>query len=862
MFQGFSDVRQNETMSDSQNRPPVAETMQFVPRKDTARKETAKQDIDSLATGTELGHYIIKKFIGGGGMGRVYLATDTALDRDVAVKILNRQRTNDPGIVSRFMNEAKSAARLNHEHIAQVYFAGETSGIPYIAFEYVEGINVRAMVEDHGLFPLPLALNYLIQIANALAHAALHGVIHRDVKPSNIIITRSGRAKLIDMGLARLSDTAEGRGDLTASGVTLGTFDYISPEQARDPRNADIRSDIYSLGCTFFFMLTGRPPFPEGTVLQKLLQHQGDAPPDIRTFQPSVPAEIAFIMQKMMAKDPKQRFQTPAVLIESLSGIARRLGVHQTEKGNLMWTTSRLKRPALLKHVPWMAAVILLLLGFFLLTLFSGPFHSPLQLPNISESGLSVSQIADSLPESVEMAVVSPPSSSDIGRLVSAFVPHGSPHPTGLRPAITGGSLRPSLEGAGVSSGLANVQFQVSDIQTSSHQLTSSRTAVPGAVATTSRRTVDPADNTPGVFSSLTSALNDAPDGTTIELRWNGPRRITTPIRLDNRKLNFVAAEGYSPILLFEPSELQSIRSFFAVFSSDIEFHHVGIEIHPDPTIVSSHWSLFELIGNTRLLFHRCLLTVRNKSLFDDSVAHEHVVFFRSGIPTGGTEEAFHVESPAFAPLSITATDTLFRGEAVLIQSEVSQDMQIQLTNSIVALARPFLQVEESRRALVSTRIQVQWDRVLFLGRQGFALLFKELTSGPAVIDFESQRSIFVLNRSPFVFFRDIRSEQRALDEFRWSGGVGNYFQDVMGLRFWTASSAHDAGTAYHMSLQDWRERWTPELKDQTKINALILNDLNKPMSRYLPHDVLLLHSADSVPWPDFDWFPTHWLAD
>ncbi len=265
----------------------------------------------NVPAGTRLGHYIIRSYIGGGGMGRVYLAHDTALDRKVAVKVLPRQRANDQGTVARFMNEARSAARLNHEHIAQVYFAGEQSGIPYIVFEYVEGTNLRALVEEYDSFPLPQALNYLLQIAHALVHAAEHGVVHRDVKPSNILITSEGRAKLIDMGLARLLDPSESKDDLTASGVTLGTFDYISPEQARDPRNADIRSDIYSLGCTFFFMLAGRPPFPEGTVLQKLLQHQGDEPPDIRSFQPNVPDQIASLLQKMMAKDPRQRFQTP-----------------------------------------------------------------------------------------------------------------------------------------------------------------------------------------------------------------------------------------------------------------------------------------------------------------------------------------------------------------------------------------------------------------------------------------------------------------------------------------------------------------------------------------------------------------------
>ncbi len=136
------------------------------------------------------------------------------------------------------------------------------------------------------------AINYTLQIANALVHATERGVVHRDIKPSNIIVTPQGRAKLVDMGLARRFERGAGHG-LTQSGMTLGTFDYISPEQARDPRDVDVRSDLYSLGCTLFHMLSGRPPFPDGTVLQKLLQHQEEPPPDIRKLNPPVPDDLA-----------------------------------------------------------------------------------------------------------------------------------------------------------------------------------------------------------------------------------------------------------------------------------------------------------------------------------------------------------------------------------------------------------------------------------------------------------------------------------------------------------------------------------------------------------------------------------------
>ena len=822
----------------------TVETMQFVQRKKSAAAST-----DSLAAGTVLGHYVIKKYIGGGGMGRVYLATDAALDRDVAVKVLPQQRISDEGMVARFMNEAKSAARLNHEHIAQVYFAGEESGNPFIAFEYVEGINIRTMIEEHDVFPLAQALNYLLQIAHALAHAATHNVVHRDVKPSNILITREGRAKLIDMGLARLLDTSEARGDLTASGVTLGTFDYISPEQARDPRNADIRSDIYSLGCTFFFMLAGRPPFPEGTVLQKLLQHQGDTPPDIRSFQPAIPAEISFLIQKMMAKDPRQRFQTPTLLIEALTDVALRLGLRQAGQGNLIWTPARTKRtPRLARHIPWITTVSMLLFGFLLMSLLSESLYSPLFMPEPAEPFVQ-NPLED---------VISPPTEPERPTLPPfdvALVSHTAAQPNALRPPLFGITLRPDLEGKGLNSHLSSSRFSVADLPATNQGTTSQRQGI-----STNVRCVDPSGSTPGSYASPALALVDAADGMTIQLKWNGARMME-PIRLDRRNLRFVAAEDHAPILLFEPSEWQDSRSFFSVFSSDVTFERVGIEFRHNSNVRAPHWSLFELAGNTRLTFNRCMLTVRNKSLSDDTANHDNIVFFRNGIPAGGAEDTQGTEASFSEPLTIILTDSLLRGEAVVVQSSVPQDINVECTNSIIALAKPFLQAEESRRSMRRATIQMVWNRVAFFGTQGVALLTKEQTDAPIIVDFTSQDSVFVLNGSPFASFRGVRDEAKTLEEFQWSGGANNYFQGVSGLRFRAPFSLLDD----EIPLSDWQEMemWTSAMKEQTRIDALMLVEPGKPMSRYLPQDVRLLYATERVTLPDLDdWFPTRWNSE
>src|SRR5207244_899566 len=190
--------------------------------------------------------------------------------------------------------EARAAAKLDHENIARVFFCGEDQRLHFIAFEFVQGENLRTLVDRRGRLPAKEAVHYMLQIAAGLAHAAERGVVHRDIKPSNIIITPDGRAKLVDMGLAR-SLERKGDTDLTQSGVTLGTFDYISPEQALEPREADVRSDIYSLGCTFYQMLTGQSPVPEGTAAKKLHHHQYVPPVDPRQLNPAIPDELAGI---------------------------------------------------------------------------------------------------------------------------------------------------------------------------------------------------------------------------------------------------------------------------------------------------------------------------------------------------------------------------------------------------------------------------------------------------------------------------------------------------------------------------------------------------------------------------------------
>ncbi|HYV38664.1 MAG TPA: serine/threonine-protein kinase, partial [Gemmataceae bacterium] len=314
--------------------------------------------------GRKLAHFELLEPIGVGGMAAVLRARDMQLDRFVALKILPPDMAADPEHVERFHQEARAAAKLDHENIARVYFCGEDQKLHFIAFEFVEGQNLRTLLEQQGKVSVPDGIHYMLQIAAGLAHAAARGVVHRDIKPSNIIITPGGRAKLVDMGLAR-SHGQQDKRQLTQSGVTLGTFDYISPEQALEPRDADVRSDIYSLGCTFYHLLTGQPPVPEGTAARKLHHHQHVAPIDPRQLNPAIPDEIAMILQRMMAKNPRDRYQRAEHLVQNLVEVAQKTGGVDVPASGIFLDAPLPSPPQ--KRPLVLAAIAVAVLGIFVL---------------------------------------------------------------------------------------------------------------------------------------------------------------------------------------------------------------------------------------------------------------------------------------------------------------------------------------------------------------------------------------------------------------------------------------------------------------------------------------------------------------
>jgi serine/threonine protein kinase len=282
----------------------------------------------SIQPGDRLGKYEVQALIAPGGMGMVYKARDTILGRTVALKVLANDLAAKSTSLERFRREARHAANLSHKNVVTLYEYGEIGGVHYLALEYVEGIDLYEYIERNGKLPPEEARRILLQAAKALDHAHQNGIIHRDIKPSNFMLTAEHdrlRVKMTDLGLARkVNDDDEFR--VTRAGSTVGTIDYLSPEQARDSGAADIRSDIYSLGCTFYHMLAGRPPFSDGGLGERVYKHMQVPPPDVREFNAEVSEGMWRVLQRMLAKQPEGRYQTPAELLEDLKALHHEIG--------------------------------------------------------------------------------------------------------------------------------------------------------------------------------------------------------------------------------------------------------------------------------------------------------------------------------------------------------------------------------------------------------------------------------------------------------------------------------------------------------------------------------------------------------
>lgn len=260
-----------------------------------------------------LGKYKLLGHIGSGGMSSVYLAEHTKMHDLRAIKVLPKSKLGKSSYLARFQQEAKAIASLNHPNIVRAYDIDNQEDTHYIVMEYVDGDDLQAIVKKKGPLPFDKAASYIAQTARGLQHAHEAGLIHRDVKPANVLVrNKDGKVKILDLGLALFTDDAQSSLTMDFNDKVLGTADYLAPEQALNSHGVDLRADLYGLGCTLYFLLTGHPPFPEGSIAQRIAKHQKEMPKEIRKIRPECPGELEGICWKLLQKDPKYRYSSAA----------------------------------------------------------------------------------------------------------------------------------------------------------------------------------------------------------------------------------------------------------------------------------------------------------------------------------------------------------------------------------------------------------------------------------------------------------------------------------------------------------------------------------------------------------------------
>lgn len=715
-----------------------------------------------LLDGLQLGHFQIEQRIGAGGMGAVFRALDTRLQRSVALKILTPSLSRDDAAVQRFRNEARSAARLDHDNIARVYFIGEDQGLNFIAFEFITGTNLRELIRERGTISPSEAVNFVLQIASALRHTSANGVVHRDVKPSNIIITPSGRAKLVDLGLAR-KESAESVQELTLAGTTLGTFDYISPEQAKDPRSVDVRSDIYSLGCTLYQMLTGEPPYPEGTVLKKLLDHQSGEPPDPVKKNRRVSESLSLITRKMMASDPNRRYQTPDQLVRDLMSIAGSLGLRGVSPEGLIWLSSKRSLGEFWRQNTGVAAMAALLVLIVIgINHFPSVGNSQLNGPvssAVKSSSFPLSNTASNKTLLVDRTNPVPSHSADSSRaeshndegsrandrVTASELAASQTHGIFIPPM----KIFPELPSNYLDDPLIRPQStQVERLENfPTPALSSARSADPAVTrsepskdnsatglgpepfTTESPRTTTvlsdkplvSSEETSGVFvlgsdaaspkkfPTLEAACSAVSDGSVIELRFNG-RRTEKPLRFSKKNLTIRAAKGFHPVVEFNPTSAASDAHLrlITVTGGPVQISQVAFEVVVPPFIAVDRVSLFSVDRSEQLRLHGVAITLNNPgrrptALFDLSLEPGQMLadmkMSTSGMPRD--------------PLELELAECFVRGHGDLFNVRHTKPCRLLLRDSAIAIDGTLLKVEgNSEKPAEQARVELRLDHV------------------------------------------------------------------------------------------------------------------------------------------------------
>jgi len=798
-------------------------------------------ELGRLLIGEQLDHFLLEEYVGGGGMGAVFRATDTLLGRAVAVKVLSRQHAIDEETTRRFRNEAQSAARLDHENIARVYFVGVDRGWHYIVLEYVEGENVRDMVSRHGPMPVPNALEIVLQVAEALQHAASRDVVHRDVKPSNVLVTSDGHVKLVDMGLARLRQVEQSVEDITATGVTLGTFDYISPEQARDPRAADVRSDLYSLGCTMYYMLCARPPFPEGTVLQKLLQHQGDQAPDCRQLREDIPDCVAEIVHKLLSKNPQDRYQQPQDLIGDLLLACEQLGIQLNRRRTAVfipsldegghWTQ---------RHLPWMAPVALLIAAVLGIQYFGGSSQlPPPRMPQADATAVPPQDrnVAAGTNRPDGRAGAEKSAASDDGKRTASKQsnaqpqdeptavskdprrnPPDAPAPSPSSPKHDGGPMGPPSE--------------KTDTAAREEVLPSGLTESSAIVAITAGKK--------RAFSTLAEACREALSGSVVELRYDG-RREEQPLSISNRELTIRAADGFHPIVAFRPETYDPLLApggMLTVTGGELTLVNVELELQMPTRIRSEPWVLVEAVSANRLRLERCMLTVSGSAAQRGAYSQEAHFVVAKGAPN---REMTTVATVGPKPLSIELRNCIVRGDASVLAGDALHTVTLQWENGLLLTSDSLVDLRGTDEVLPpSAQLQIDLQHVTArMGRGMCRMATREDGQYLPLVKINCTDCILMTDGAPLIDQQGDEPAEEMQKALLWKGNR-NFYEGID--VFWRLDGPRTAGPT-ELSWIAWRDHWGTgrEMVDRGSSVAFAqLPSPQHPKATQTPADYLL----------------------
>lgn len=312
------------------------EFLQVLVAKGALTAYQARELMAGRGTALVLGNYRLLEKLGAGGMGTVFRAEHRRMKRIVALKVLSSKLTKSAELVQRFQREVEAAARLTHPNIVHAFDADEVRGTHFLVMEYVTGSNLEAIVRERGPLPVSLALRCLLQAAQGLEYAHQRGVVHRDIKPANLLLDDEEQVKILDMGLARLTAGVEAGHELTATGVVMGTAEYMAPEQAESARTAGVPADIYSLGCTLYFLLTGQRMYPGGNMMAQVLAHRERPIPSFRQRRPDVSQDVEALFMQMVAKRPEDRYPAMSALIPVLQRLVEMTASEDTGSVRLM----------------------------------------------------------------------------------------------------------------------------------------------------------------------------------------------------------------------------------------------------------------------------------------------------------------------------------------------------------------------------------------------------------------------------------------------------------------------------------------------------------------------------------------------